>query len=263
MRAPHSGKYDVSPAEAACLLAFPPHRDYNAFKFLVGSDEEWVHPVPLFFVTDPRAKERMEQAEGTDDRIIRETGTEARVAAIIAPALDAIGFRLVRVRLLGQNGLTLQVMAERPDGSMTIEDCEEASRALSAVLDVEDPIEKAYHLEVSSPGIDRSLVRKSDFETAVGHLVKIETSVMVEGRKRFRGRITQAAEDAVTIERDQASYGDEPVVSIFYDSLAEAKLVLTDDLIREALKQDKKLRQERRRHGKSGEGEAGDNDNEE
>lgn len=204
----------------------------------------------------------MELAEGRDDRIIRESGTEARVAAIVAPALAAIGFRLVRVRLLGQAGITLQVMAERPDGSMTIEDCEEASRALSAVLDVEDPIEKAYHLEVSSPGIDRPLVRRSDFEAAIGHMAKIETSVLVEGRKRFRGRITAAADDTVTIERDQASYGDEPIVSIPYDSLAEAKLVLTDDLIRDALKQDKKLRQERRR-ADAGDGEAGDNDNEE
>jgi len=245
--------------------------DYMKLKFLVGHDEEWVHPVPLFFVTgrpktkssEPKGSMETAAADGRDDRIIRESGTEARVAAIVAPALVAIGFRLVRVRLLGQNGLTLQVMAERPDGSMTIEDCEEVSRALSPVLDVEDPIEKAYHLEVSSPGIDRPLVRRSDFEAAVGHLAKIETSVMVEGRKRFRGHITAAAEDAVTIERDQASYGEEPVVSIPYDSLADAKLVLTDDLIRDALKQDKKLRQERRRRRKSGDEAVGDNDNNE
>lgn len=203
----------------------------------------------------------MELAEGSDDRIIRESGTEARIAAIVGPALAANGFRLVRIRLLGQAGLTLQVMAERPDGSMTIEDCEEASRALSAVLDVEDPIEKAYHLEVSSPGIDRPLVRTTDFEAAIGHLVKIETSMLVDGRKRFRGRITEAGGETVTIERDQASYGDEPLVSIPYDSLAEAKLVLTDDLIRDALKRDKKLRQERRRA--DADGEAGDDDNEE
>ncbi len=200
----------------------------------------------------------MELAEGMDDRIIRESGTEARIAAIVAPALAANGFRLVRLRLLGQAGLTLQVMAERPDGSMTIEDCEEASRALSAILDVEDPIEKAYHLEVSSPGIDRPLVRRSDFEAAVGHLVKIETSLLIEGRKRFRGRLTQAGDEAVTIERDQASYGDEPVVSVPYDSLAEARLVLTDDLIRDALRQDKKLRRSADSYDATG-----DNDNEE
>lgn len=199
-------------------------------------------------------------ADGSDDRIIRESGTEARVAGIVAPALGAIGFRLVRVRLLGQNGLTLQIMAERPDGSMTIEDCEEASRALSAVLDVEDPIDKAYHLEVSSPGIDRPLVRRSDFEVAVGHLVKIETSILVEGRKRFRGRITAADAQGVSIERDQPAYGEAPVVTIPYDTLDEARLVLTDELIRDALKQDKKLRRERRQGEPDDETAANDNE---
>ena len=106
----------------------------------------------------------------TDDRIIRESGIDARIALIIAPVLRAVGFRLVRVRLLAQNGLTMQVMAERDDGTMTVEDCEEASRAISPALDVEDPVEKAYHLEVSSPGIDRPLVRKSDFRAGLGHL---------------------------------------------------------------------------------------------
>jgi ribosome maturation factor RimP len=111
-----------------------------------------------------------------DDRLIRESGTEARVAAIIMPVMRDMGFRLVRVRLSGQNGVTLQIMAERLDGSMTVEDCEEVSRAVSPALDVDDPIEKAYHLEVSSPGIDRPLVRAADFEAALGHVAKIETS---------------------------------------------------------------------------------------
>jgi ribosome maturation factor RimP len=179
-----------------------------------------------------------------DDRIIKETGVEARIAQIIAPALRGGGFRLVRIRLTGQNGLTLQIMAERPDGTMTVEDCEELSRLVSPVLDVEDPIEKAYHLEVSSAGIDRPLVRKSDFEVAKGHLVKIETSMMVADRKRFRGRIGKVDEDGVTIERDQASYGDEPTVKVPFEALAEARLILTDDLVRDALKRDKKARQE-------------------
>src|SRR3990170_4369811 len=126
-----------------------------------------------------------------DDRIIRESGIDARVAMIVSPVLRAIGFRLVRVRLSGQNGLTLQIMAEREDGTMTVEDCEEASRALSPVLDVEDPIEKAYHLEVSSPGIDRPLVHKADFEAGKGHMIKVETSVLVGGRKRFRGKLAE------------------------------------------------------------------------
>lgn len=184
---------------------------------------------------------------GSDDRIIRESGIDARVAAIIMPVLGAIGFRLVRVRLFGQNGLTLQIMAEREDGTMTVEDCEEVSRAVSPALDVEDPIEKAYHLEVSSPGIDRPLVRKSDFTAWTGHLVKVETSILVADRKRFRGRIAAADADSVLIERDQAAYGEEPTVRVPYEAIAEARLMLTDDLIREALTKDKKARQEAKR----------------
>ena len=112
------------------------------------------------------------------------------------------------------------------------------------MLDVEDPIDKAYHLEVSSPGIDRPLVRKSDFEAALGHLIKMETAVMVAERKRFRGKIASTDGEAVTIERDQASYGDEPVVTVPWDAIAEARLILTDDLIDEALKKDKQARQQ-------------------
>lgn len=189
-----------------------------------------------------------------DDRIIRESGIDARVAAIILPVLKGVGFRLVRVRLLGQNGLTLQVMAERPDGTMTVEDCEEVSRAISPALDVEDPIEKAYSLEVSSPGIDRPLVRKSDFSAWAGHLVKAETSVLVSGRKRFRGRIAAADENGVTIESDKPGYGEEPTVTLPFETLSEARLVLTDDLIRDALKADKKVRQEAKKQRRSKKG---------
>ncbi|HWK69076.1 MAG TPA: ribosome maturation factor RimP [Rhizobiaceae bacterium] len=192
----------------------------------------------------------------SDERIIRETGIDARVALIVEPVLAGMGFRLVRVRLFGQNGLTLQIMAEREDGTMTVEDCEEVSRALSPALDVEDPIEKAYHLEVSSPGIDRPLVRKSDFSTWRGHLVKIETSIVVADRKRFRGRIAEADSEGVLIERDQASYGDAPTVRIPFEAISEARLVLTEDLIRDALKKDKKARQEaKRRRGEPAEDE--------
>ena len=182
-----------------------------------------------------------------DDRIIRESGMDARVASIIQPVLRAIGFRLVRVRLSGQNGLTLQIMAEREDGTMTVEDCEEVSRAVSPALDVDDPIDKAYHLEVSSPGIDRPLVRKSDFATWTGHLVKMETSILVADRKRFRGKIVSADEDGVVIERDQAAYGEEPSVRVPFEAIAEARLILTDDLIRDALSKDNKARKEARK----------------
>jgi ribosome maturation factor RimP len=183
----------------------------------------------------------------TDDRIIRESGIDARIALIIAPVLRAVGFRLVRVRLMAQNGLTMQVMAERDDGTMTVEDCEEASRVISPALDVEDPVEKAYHLEVSSPGIDRPLVRKSDFRAGLGHLVKLETSILVANRKRFRGKIAEVSDEAVVIERDAPPEGEEASVRVPFDAVAEARLVLTDDLIRDALRQDKKLRQERKK----------------
>ncbi len=183
----------------------------------------------------------------TDDRIIRETGTDARVAGIVVPAIAPLGYRLVRVRLMGQNGLTLQIMAERLDGTMTVEDCEAVSRAISPALDETDPIEKAYHLEVSSPGIDRPLVRVSDFSAWAGHLAKIETSIMVDGRKRFRGRLGEADESGVTIERDAPAYGEAPTVQVPFEAIAEARLVLTDDLIREALSKDKKARQAARR----------------
>jgi ribosome maturation factor RimP len=186
-----------------------------------------------------------------DDRIVRESGTDARIAAIIAPVLRTIGFRLVRVRLSSQNGLTLQIMAERNDGTMTVEDCEEVSKAISPVLDVEDPVDKAYHLEVSSPGIDRPLVRKSDFAAALGHLVKLETSILVGDRKRFRGKIVEVGEDGFVIERDVPAYGEEPSVRIPFEAVDEARLVLTDDLIRAALKEDKKARQERKKRRKA------------
>ena len=190
-----------------------------------------------------------------DDRIIRESGIDARIASIVSPVLAAVGFRLVRVRLTGQNGLTLQVMAERLDGSMTVEDCEAVSRAVSPALDVDDPIEKAYNLEVSSPGIDRPLVRVSDFEAGKNHQVKLETSVLVGGRKRFRGRIADVTDNSVVVEAEKPAEGEgegEAVVTaIPFEAIAEARLILTDDLIRDALKKDKKLRQEaKKRRGR-------------
>ena len=194
-----------------------------------------------------------------DDRIIRESGIDARVAQIVEPVLRTIGMRLVRVRLSGQHGLTLQIMAEREDGTMTVEDCEEVSRAVSPALDVADPVEKAYHLEVSSPGIDRPLVRKSDFSAWAGHQVKMETSVLVAERKRFKGRIAEAGESDVLIERDAPPAGGEPAVRVPYEAIAEARLVLTDDLIREALSKDNKARKEaRKRRGEPEEADADD-----
>src|ERR1700730_17256338 len=122
-----------------------------------------------------------------DPRLIVEQGMAARVAAIAQPVLVDLGYRLVRVRILGSDGCTVQIMAERPDGTMTVHDCERVSRALSPVLDVADPMERAYRLEISSPGMDRPLVRRSDFERHAGHRLKVELAIAVAGRRRFRG----------------------------------------------------------------------------
>lgn len=188
---------------------------------------------------------------GTDRRVIRETGTDARIAHLIEPLLVTMGFRLVRVRLSSREGLTLQIMLERKDGTVTVEDCEEASRALSPLLDVEDPIGKPYHLEVSSPGIDRPLVSLSDFRRWQGHLAKVETERMVDGRKRFRGRIGDIGEEGFVIHGEKAAYGESPAVEIPFDALADARLVLTDDLVRDALRRDKEARNAARK-GKTG-----------
>ncbi|WP_337183225.1 ribosome maturation factor RimP [Shinella sp.] len=177
-----------------------------------------------------------------EPRLVVETGLDRRVADIIEPTIEQIGYRLVRVRLSAQNGATLQIMCERPDGTMTVEDCEQVSMAVSPVLDVEDPIDKAYHLEVSSPGIDRPMVRKSDFSRWLGHLLKCETSILVDGRKRFRGKIVATDENGFTLERDQPAAGDEPTVVIPFTALAEGRLILTDELIRDALAADKKAK---------------------
>ncbi|ASY71212.1 ribosome maturation factor RimP [Sinorhizobium fredii] len=188
-------------------------------------------------MSDPTAAEI-----ANEPRLITETGLDRRIADIIEPVMVQMGFRLVRVRMSGQNGLTLQIMTERNDGTMTVEDCEDVSKAISPVLDVEDPIDKAYHLEVSSPGIDRPMVRKSDFVRWQGHLMKCETSIMVDGRKRFRGKIVSVDEEDFRLERDQPAYGEEAMVAIPFTALSEARLILTDDLIRDALAADKKAK---------------------
>lgn len=178
-----------------------------------------------------------------DDRLIRETGMEGRVAQIIVPTMQSIGFQLVRVHLSGQNGYTLQIMAERADGTMTVEDCEELSKAISPILDVEDPIGRAYHLEISSPGIDRQLVRKSDFTRWGGYTMKLETVVLVNGKKRFKGKLIDGDADGFTLEAEKAAYGEDMRLRIEYGNVADARLIMTDELIREALRRDKAQRE--------------------
>jgi ribosome maturation factor RimP len=175
---------------------------------------------------------------GFETRFIHETGLAADIAALVEPALGELGFRLVRVTVSGHNGTTLQIMAERPDGTITVEDCADISRHLSPLLDAHDPIAGRYALEVSSPGIDRPLVRVSDFEAWAGHEAKVETKELVAGRKRFRGTLKGLACDAVRLEVPPDQGG--PEVSLPVARIAEARLVLTDALIRETLRRAKK-----------------------
>jgi ribosome maturation factor RimP len=171
-------------------------------------------------------------------RLVIETGLAARIAALAEPVLMGLGYRLVRVRVSGRDGMTVQIMAERPDGSFTIEDCEAASRALSPSLDVEDPIPGGYRLELSSPGIDRPLVRRSDFKRALGHEAKIEMEIPVDGRKRFRGEIT-GTEGTDAMLRFVNSAGETQTARLPIGDMAEARLILSDALVAQSLKRGK------------------------
>jgi len=174
-----------------------------------------------------------------EPRLITEPGRPARVAAVAEPALAALGYRLVRVRISASAGCTVQIMAERPDGTMSIEDCEVASRALSPALDVADPIDGAYRLEISSPGIDRPLVRRSDFDRYAGHVARVEMLVPVDGRRRFRGELVGAEGECVRLRCDESTAAGMPEVLLRIDDIEEARLVLTDALISESLRRSK------------------------
>ncbi len=150
-----------------------------------------------------------------------------RIEQIITPPVEAMGYEVVRVQLTGGQRMVLQVMAERADGApMTVEDCADISRAISAVLDVEDPIKSAYTLEVSSPGIDRPLTRLKDYERFAGFEAKLETRLAVDGRKRFKGMLKGVEDGLVCIESEQGA------ARLEFDNILRAKLVLTDELIR-------------------------------
>lgn len=164
------------------------------------------------------------------DRLIRESGLEARIAHIVEPVVNDLGYDLVRVRISGLNGMTVQIMAERPDGTLTVEDCEKISRDISPTLDVDDPIGKAYNLEVSSPGIDRPLVRARDFEDWTGHEAKFDMAVAIGGQKRFRGAIVGLDDGRIGLRASDA----ESDVWLPVSDVGLARLVLTDELIRAA-----------------------------
>lgn len=185
-----------------------------------------------------------------DPRIVTETGLDARIAMIAEPVIQDLGFRLVRVRVSGQSGVTVQIMAERPTGLMTIADCEAISKAMSPELDVHDPISGAYHLEVSTAGVDRPLVRKSDFERWAGHLARVEMAVTIGGQRRFRGQLLGLREEGDGLEfglrpmekrskktKTKAKSTEKSLASPEADiwlplaDVADANLIMTDELI--------------------------------
>lgn len=171
-----------------------------------------------------------------DLRFLTETGIPAQVARLVEPGIEDLGYRLVRVKVSGQNGCTVQIMAERPDGTMSVDDCEKISRVISPLLDLEDPVGKAYHLEISSPGIDRPMVRRGDFLRWLGYEVRIDLVRPQDGRKRFKGLIRQLEDDKVMLELPDAAEGSPSLVALALNDMGEARLVLTDELIRESLR---------------------------
>jgi len=164
------------------------------------------------------------------NRLIRETGLEARIAHIVEPVVVDLGYELVRVKVSALNGMTVQIMAERSDGTMRVEDCELVSRNIAPAMDVADPISREYHLEVSSPGIDRPLTRAKDFDIWAGCEAKVEMDQAVNGRKRFRGLLLGVKERAAGIRLLDTPEAGEAWLPL--DAIGEAKLVLTDDLVK-------------------------------
>jgi ribosome maturation factor RimP len=182
---------------------------------------------------------RAVSGQASDARFVGETGLAAEIAGLAEPVLADLGFRLVRVVVSGRNGATVQIMAERPEGTITVEECAEISRRLSPVLDVHDPMKGQYTLEVSSPGIDRPLVRPSDFDAWAGYEAKIEMKELISGRKRFRGVLEGIEGEEVRIEVELDQLGRQ-IIGLPLGLIGEARLVLTDELIRETLRRTKK-----------------------
>ncbi len=175
----------------------------------------------------PRARFFVPESDLAD--LVAKAAIDRRLAAIVQPTIEGMGFELVRLRLMGGKRNTVQIMAERPEGWIEVDDCARISRAVSAVLDLEDPISGEYVLEVSSPGIDRPLTRLKDFERYEGYEVKVETDEAIDGRKRFKGVLAGVEAGEVLVEIPEGTIG------LSFDLLADAKLVLTDALIAESL----------------------------
>lgn len=169
--------------------------------------------------------------------LIAKTAIDRRLAEIVTPAIEGLGFELVRIRLMGGKYRILQIMADRPEGGIIVEDCAKISTAVSAILDVEDPIEDNYTLEVSSPGIDRPLTRLKDFDMWQGYEARIETTELIDGRRRFKGTLAGIEGNEVLIELEEGA--ETVTIGLQFEWLSDAKLVLTDDLIAEMLRQRK------------------------
>jgi ribosome maturation factor RimP len=169
--------------------------------------------------------------------LVAKAAIDRRLAEIVEPTIRGMGYELVRIRLMGGQRKTLQIMADRPEGGIEVADCAKISTAVSAVLDVEDPLEEAYTLEVSSPGIDRPLTRLKDFDAWDGFEAKLETAEQIDGRRRFKGTLRGTEDGEVLIEIEEQ--GEPVTIGLKFEWLSDAKLVLTEELIREALRQKK------------------------
>ena len=169
--------------------------------------------------------------------LIAKTAIDRRLADIVGPVIEGLGFELVRIRLMGGRTRTLQIMADRPEGGIEVDDCATISTAVSAVLDVEDPVEDNYILEVSSPGIDRPLTRLKDFDVWADYEARLETTELIDGRRRFKGELRGTEGDEVLIEIDEPA--GKVTIGLKFDWLSDAKLILTDELIAEMLRQKK------------------------
>ena len=169
--------------------------------------------------------------------LIARTAIDRRLADIVGPVIEGLGFELIRLRLMGGNTRILQIMADRPDGGINVDECGAISTAVSASLDVEDPIEENYVLEVSSPGIDRPLTRLKDFDIWKGWEARIETTELIDGRRRFKGTLAGIEGEEVLIAIEEGK--EEVIIGLNFEWLSDAKLILTDELIAEMLRQRK------------------------
>ena len=166
--------------------------------------------------------------------LIARAAMDRRITEIITPTIEDLGYEVVRVRLMTGKESILQIMVQKPDGTIEVDECGEVSTAVSALLDVEDPISDVFTLEVSSPGIDRPLTRLKDFDRWVDNEAKIETEELIDGRRRFKGMLRGTEGDEVLIEIEEK--GQALTIGLKFEWLTDAKLVLTDELIRDVLK---------------------------